>query len=121
MREELVELGIHDPAKVGHARTIQNAVYLLNNQQNGNRADSHCPCLALGRKIPPTLAPLLVCVDAFGGGLVVPVPWQDAYQQAVEAHGTQLERIEFPDDDHFSLPQAAAPQAQAWLAQRFAP
>jgi hypothetical protein len=64
--------------------------------------------------------PLLLCVDAFGGGLVVPVPWQEGYQQAVEAHGGQLERIEFPNDDHFSLPQAAAPQAQAWLAWRFA-
>ena len=70
-----------------------------------------------GQKTPR--CPLLLCVDAFGGGLVVPVPWQDAYQQAVEAHGGQLERIEFPHDDHFSLPQSAAPQAQAWLAARF--
>jgi dienelactone hydrolase len=70
-----------------------------------------------GQKAPR--CPLLLCVDTFGGGLVVPVPWQDAYQQAVEAHGGQIERIEFPDDDHFSLPQAAAPQAQAWLAKHY--
>jgi hypothetical protein len=61
-----------------------------------------------------------LCVDAFGGGLVVPVPWQEGYQQAAEAHGAELERIDFPADDHFSLPQSAAPQAQAWLATRFA-
>ena len=71
-----------------------------------------------GQKAPR--CPLLLCVDAFGGGLVVPVPWQDGYQQAVEAHGAQLDRIDFPHDDHFSVPQSAAPQAQAWLAARFA-
>ena len=63
--------------------------------------------------------PLLMCVDSFGAGTVVPVVWQDAYAQAAEAHGASIERIEFPHDDHFSLPGSAAPQAQAWLRARF--
>ena len=64
--------------------------------------------------------PLLMCVDAFGGGLVVPVPWQDGYLRQVEALGGAIERLDFPDDDHFSLPGSATPQALAWLADRLA-
>ena len=69
-----------------------------------------------GRTAP--LCPILMCVDSFNGGAVVPVAWQDAYAQIVAGLGASIERLEFPHDDHFSLPGAAAPQAQAWLATR---
>jgi hypothetical protein len=69
-----------------------------------------------GRTAP--LCPILMCVDGFNGGAVVPVAWQDAYAQIVAGLGASIERLEFPHDDHFSLPGAAAPQAQAWLATR---
>ena len=120
VREELVELGIHDPAKVGHTRTIQITVNLLNSQQNVNWTDSTGSLPGAPPRYPSRTAPAALVCRLIRGGLVVPVPWQDGYQQAIEAHGAQLDRLDFPHDDHFSLPQSAAPQAQAWLAARFA-
>ncbi len=35
------------------------------------------------------------------------------FSEALNSHGGQIERIDFPNDDHFGLPQPEAPQA--WL------
>ena len=70
-----------------------------------------------GLKTP--LCPILMCVDSFGGGVVVPVVWQDGYAKSAEAHGAHIERLEFPHDDHFSLPTSATPQALSWITTRF--
>lgn len=64
------------------------------------------------------VAPILVCIDAFGGGTVVPVAWQTAYVDAVKAFGGTAETREYPGDDHFSLPQRCARDAIDWLASR---
>lgn len=68
----------------------------------------------------PPVCPVLLCVDGFDGGTVVPVAWQEAYAQAVRSHGGAIEVRQFPKDDHFSLPQSCIADAQAWLATRFA-
>lgn len=60
--------------------------------------------------------PILLCVDAFDGGTVVPVPWQTAYAAAVTGLGGQIETRVYPDDDHFSLPDSCVDDARAWLA-----
>lgn len=62
--------------------------------------------------------PLLLCIDTFGGGMVVPNVWQEGYATSAEAHGATIDRLEFPHDDHFSLPVSATPQALAWIADR---
>lgn len=64
------------------------------------------------------VAPVLVCIDSFGGGLTVPVVWQTDYVDAVAALGGTVEVREYPDDDHFSLPQNCAADALAWLTKR---
>jgi len=59
--------------------------------------------------------PVLMCVDAFEGGTVVPVPWQHDYAKAVQALGGQIETQIFPDDDHFSLPFSAQKLVAGWM------
>lgn len=64
------------------------------------------------------VAPVLVCMDSFDGGTVIPVAWQNDYVAAVKALGGTVELREYPHDDHFSLPQSCIADAQSWLAQR---
>lgn len=59
--------------------------------------------------------PLLVCVDGFDGGTVIPVVWQNAYVEAMRALGGTVEVREYPNDDHFSLPPSAIGDARKWL------
>ncbi|MBS0263331.1 MAG: hypothetical protein JSS02_15420 [Planctomycetes bacterium] len=59
--------------------------------------------------------PLLMCVDSFAGGAVIPVAWQQGYAQAVQALGGTIETVDFPHDDHFSLPFAARDTVADWL------
>jgi len=66
------------------------------------------------------VAPVLVCVDSFGGGLVVPVAWQTAYADVVKELGGTVEVRDYPHDDHFSLPQNCAADALAWLTKQLA-
>lgn len=66
------------------------------------------------------VCPILLCVDGFDGGTVVPVAWQDSYADAVRGHGGMIEVLQYPKDDHFTLPQSSIADAQAWLAARFA-
>lgn len=62
-------------------------------------------------------APVLVCIDSFDGGIVTPVPWQNAYVDAVRGFGGSVEVREYPHDDHFSLPGSCIDEARGWLNQ----
>jgi hypothetical protein len=61
------------------------------------------------------VAPVLVCIDSFDGGTVIPVSWQNGYVDAARALGGTVETREYPRDDHFSLPQSCIADARAWL------
>ena len=61
------------------------------------------------------VAPVLVCIDTFDNGTVVPVAWQTGYVDAVKKFGGNVETREYPKDDHFSLPVSCAGDARAWL------
>lgn len=61
------------------------------------------------------VAPVLVCIDSFDGGTVVPVGWQTMYVDAVKTLGGTIEVHDYPHDDHFSLPQSCVADARAWL------
>ena len=64
--------------------------------------------------------PLLMCVDSFQGGTVIPVPWQHAYAKSVKALGATIETQEFPQDDHFSLPFAVREVVANWMQKALA-
>ncbi len=64
------------------------------------------------------VAPVLVCIDSFHNGSVVPVSWQTAYIEDVKALGGTVEVRDYPNDDHFSLPQSCVGDAMAWLTQQ---
>ena len=61
------------------------------------------------------VAPVLVCIDTFDNGTVVPVGWQTAYVEAARKLGGTVETRDYPKDDHFSLPQSCVGDARAWL------
>ena len=61
------------------------------------------------------VAPVLVCIDTFDNGTVVPVSWQTLYVEAARKLGGTVETRDYPNDDHFSLPQSCAGDARAWL------
>ena len=61
------------------------------------------------------VAPVLVCIDTFDNGTVVPVAWQTAYVDAARKLGGTVETRDYPKDDHFSLPQSCVGDARAWL------
>lgn len=61
------------------------------------------------------VAPVLVCVDSFDGGTVVPVSWQNGYIDKARSLGGSVEVRDYPHDDHFSLPQNCVGDARTWL------
>lgn len=61
------------------------------------------------------VCPVLVCIDTFDDGTVVPVVWQTGYADAVKALGGTVDTREYPKDDHFSLPASCVSDARAWL------
>ena len=61
------------------------------------------------------VAPVLMCMDTFDGGTAVPVIWQTKYADLVKKSGGTIEIKEYPNDDHFSLPNSCAPDALKWL------
>ena len=61
------------------------------------------------------VAPILLCIDSFDGGTVVPVEWQNGYAHRVTALGGSVEIRDYPRDDHFSLPQSCVADARTWL------
>jgi pimeloyl-ACP methyl ester carboxylesterase len=65
------------------------------------------------------VCPLLVCMDTFDGGTVVPVAWQSDYIKAMQALGGDVSVKEYPNDDHFSLPTSCIADATAWLKPLF--
>ena len=60
-------------------------------------------------------APVLVCIDSFDGGTVIPVSWQMGYIDAIKALGGTVQSREYPGDDHFTLPTSCVGDARAWL------
>lgn len=65
-------------------------------------------------------APVLVCVDSFDGGTVLPVSWQHGYVDAARSLGGTVEVSDYPHDDHFSLPQSCVGEARSWLGKLLA-
>jgi hypothetical protein len=61
------------------------------------------------------VAPILICMDTFKGGLTVPDVWQTNYADLVKKLGGSVEFKDYPNDDHFSLPNSCAPDARKWL------
>ncbi len=61
------------------------------------------------------VCPVLVCIDSFDGGTVVPVAWQTGYIDAVKGFGGTVEVRDYPHDDHISLPQSCVEDARMWL------
>lgn len=61
------------------------------------------------------VCPVLVCIDGFKGGTVQPVAWQTAYADNVKELGGSVEIKDYPNDDHFSLPQCCVIDARKWL------
>jgi hypothetical protein len=48
-------------------------------------------------------------------GTLNPLPWQQALATEVTKLGGNVETKEYPNDDHFSLPNSCAPDARKWL------
>ena len=59
--------------------------------------------------------PLLMCVDAFDNGTVIPVAWQEDYAKLVKGLGATIETKKFPNDDHFSLPFSVREVVADWM------
>lgn len=66
-----------------------------------------------------SVCPVLMCVDGFDGGTVVPVTWQTAYAKAIEDLGGDITTKNYPGDDRFSLPFSCVDDAREWLKARF--
>ncbi|MEN9751233.1 MAG: hypothetical protein RLZZ600_280 [Actinomycetota bacterium] len=64
--------------------------------------------------------PILVMVDSQNDGSVVPVEVQQQYISDAVALGSEVTRKDYPNDDHFSLPQSCIDDARTWLAAQFA-
>ena len=65
------------------------------------------------------IAPVLVQIDRQIANGPCPVPWQLGYIDAITALGGDITSTDYPDDDHFSLPQHAIGEARDWLAAKF--
>jgi hypothetical protein len=65
------------------------------------------------------IAPVLVLSDTQIANGPCPIAWQRGYVDAVKALGGDVTSKDFPDDDHFSLPQSSIDDARTWLAERF--
>jgi hypothetical protein len=65
------------------------------------------------------VCPVLVLIDRQDPNGPCPVPWQLGYIEAIKALGGDISSSDYPDDDHFSLPQSSVGQARAWLTSKF--
>lgn len=65
------------------------------------------------------VAPVFVCIDSFHNGTEIPVPWQKIYIETVGELGGEVTFKEYPNDDHFSLPQSCIGDAREWLGRQF--
>lgn len=90
---------------------------LRTDPQNGDAWKKAIAAGSAGRVKP--VCPVMVTVDEFGGGTVVPVPWQRKYVEAVTNLGGSIETSDYPEDDHFSLPGSCVAEATTWMAKQF--
>lgn len=65
------------------------------------------------------VCPIFVTIDSQDGGTVCPVSWQTSYVDAMQKLGGDVSVKEYPNDDHFSLPQSCIADAKAWLEKQF--
>ena len=80
-----------------------------------NFDDWKAAIVASSAAIRKPVAPVLVCIDRFDNGTVIPVSWQTAYVSAATALGGTVDVRNYPNDDHFSLPASCVGDARAWL------
>lgn len=61
---------------------------------------------------------VLVCMDDFEGGGVVPLSWQEKYCDMIKDSGGTVETRMYPNDDHFSLPESSVADVMEWVQTR---
>ena len=64
------------------------------------------------------VAPVLVLIDSQYDG-PNPVSWQTGYIDAIKALGGDVTSTDYPNDDHFSLPQSSVDEVRTWLGAKF--
>ena len=65
------------------------------------------------------VCPILVLIDGQDPEGPCPLPWQLGYIDAIKALGGDITSSTYPEDDHFSLPQASVDEARTWLNSKF--
>jgi hypothetical protein len=65
------------------------------------------------------ICPVLVLIDGQDPEGPVPLAWQHGYIVAITALGGDITSTTYPNDDHFSLPQACIDEARTWLSSKF--
>lgn len=65
------------------------------------------------------VCPILVLIDGQDPDGPCPLPWQLGYIDAIKALGGDITSSTYPEDDHFSLPQASVDEARTWLSSKF--
>lgn len=65
------------------------------------------------------VCPILVLIDGQDPNGPCPLPWQLGYIDAIKALGGDITSSTYPEDDHFSLPQASVDEARTWLNSKF--
>ena len=65
------------------------------------------------------VCPVLVLIDGQDPNGPCPLTWQLGYIDAVKALGGDISSSTYPNDDHFSLPQASVDEARTWLNSKF--
>jgi hypothetical protein len=61
------------------------------------------------------ICPVLVCIDTFDGGTVIPVAARQACVRVASALGGKVETREYPEDNHFAFPASCVHHARDWL------
>ena len=83
--------------------------------QNFGRWLEALEACSAGQRKP--ICPVMVCVDLANppNQEPCPVPWQDAYVDAITSLGGEVAVQRYEHDDHFSLPVSCMPDAKAWF------
>jgi hypothetical protein len=93
--------------------SAQAEVAVDNTHPRRLRPSRSSPCRSPARR------PELVCIDGFKPGTVQLVAWQTAYADKVKDLDGSVEIKDYPNDDHFSLPERCVPDARKWLNDLF--
>lgn len=64
-------------------------------------------------------SPVLVLIDGQDPDGPCPLPWQLGYIEAIKKLGGDISSTTYPNDYHFSLPQASIDEAKTWLNSKF--